>query len=43
MLKDKGLPCFGLWNFGLTSVAIQAALSYAADLAEKRVIPLPTG
>ena len=27
----------------LTSVAIQAALSYAADLAEKRVIPLPTG
>ena len=27
----------------LTPVAIQAALAYAADLAEERVIPLPTG
>lgn len=27
----------------LTLVAIQAALAYAADLAEERVIPLPTG
>lgn len=26
----------------LTPVAIQAALAYAADLAEERVIPLPT-
>ena len=22
MLTDKGLPCFGLWNFGLTIVAV---------------------
>lgn len=27
----------------LTPVAIQAALAYAADLAEERVIPLPAG
>lgn len=27
----------------LTPVAIQAALAYAADLAEERVIHLPTG
>ena len=27
----------------LTPVAIQASLAYAADLAEERVIPLPTG
>lgn len=26
----------------LTPVAIQAALAYAADLAQERVIPLPT-
>ncbi len=27
----------------LTPVGIQAALAYAADLAEERVIPLPAG
>ena len=27
----------------LTRVAIQAALAYAADLAEERIIPLPAG
>ena len=27
----------------LTPVAIQAALAYAADLAEERIIPLPVG
>lgn len=27
----------------LTPVAVQAALAYAADLAEERIVPLPTG
>ena len=26
---------------GLTPIAIQAALAYAADLAQERVVPLP--